>query len=326
VNRRVRAIAVLGLASALGLLMGRGAGSTFAAFRATTSNSADIFAAAPDWVAPTVSTTVIGKTAGGTPGFIRQGGTYNVYANVADAGNPPSGISTVAANVSAISAGQTVVALVAGSFSIGGVTYNYRSGSVTANAVLAAGSYTYSITSTDVVGNSRTQSGFTVTVDNTAPAGSDVQTANVGGGTVGHPELGDTMTITFTEPIDPNSVLATWTGASTNVVVRILNNNPDTVQVWNATNTVQLPVGTVNLANNAYVAALVTFGASGTPSTMVMSGSTITVTLGTASGATGTAGSNGTMTWPPTATLTDRAGNACSTATVTESGAADRDF
>lgn len=44
---------------------------------------------------------------------------------------------------------------------------------------------------------------------------------------------------------------------------------------------------------------------------MVMSGSTITITLGTPSGAVRTAAGNGTMTWTPTTSPYDRAGNAC---------------
>ena len=73
------------------------------------------------------------------------------------------------------------------------------------------------------------------------------------------------------------------------------------------------------------------FGATGTPSTMTMSGNSITITLGKQS-AVGlgvdatTAGANGTMSWGPSATATDRAGNAASTAAATESGAADKEF
>lgn len=324
---RVRAASVLVpvLLVALGLLVGAGSSLTFARFSAAASNPGDSFAAAADWVAPSASSTTIAKTAGGTPGYIRQGASYYVYANVADSGNPASGVSTVKANVSTISTGQTAVTLVAGSYTIGGAGYNYRTASVAANAILAAGTYTYSITSTDVAGNSGTQSGFTVTVDNTAPSGSDVQTAN-GGPTPGKAELGDTITYTFSEPIDPNSVLVGWTGASTNVVVRLNNSNPDSVQVWNAANTALLPLGTINLGDSGYVGANRTFGASGTPSTMVMTGSVITVKLGTASGTTSTVSAVSNMTWPPTATLTDRAGNPCSTATVNETGGPDIEF
>ena len=60
---------------------------------------------------------------------------------------------------------------------------------------------------------------------------------------------------------------------------------------------------------------------------MVQSGAAITVTLGTlSSGSVGTAGSTGAMSWSPSATATDLAGNACSTSAVTESGTADKEF
>src|SRR5437867_3571885 len=101
------AIAGITIAFVIGLLLGGGTGTTWAKFSATSSNSSDTFAAAADWVAPTVTATVIGKTVGGTPGYIHQGGTYYVYANVTDSGNPASGVSTVTANVSSITTGQT---------------------------------------------------------------------------------------------------------------------------------------------------------------------------------------------------------------------------
>lgn len=276
-----------------------------------------------DSVPPSVSSTVISKTAQYLPGFIRQGGTYYVYANVADGGCAPSGISTVTANVSTVTTGQSAVALASGSYAVGGVTYNYRSASVTANAVLAAGATAYTITSTDNATNSQTQSGYSVTVDNTAPTASDVQTAN-GGATVGKPEAGDSVTLTFSEVIDPQSVLAGWTGTATNVVVRITNNaGGDLLTIRNAANTAQLPLGSVNLIGTGYVTANRDFGATGTASSMVQSGTSITITLGTPSGATATQVAAGTMTYTPTATLTDRAGNTCQTTIANETGAAD---
>ena len=278
-----------------------------------------------DTVAPTVSSSVISKTTPYWPGYIRQGGTYYVYASVTDGGAVPSGVSTVTANVSTVSTGQTAVALVAGSYSVGGVSYNYRSASQTANAVLSAGSQSYTIAATDVAGNGGTTSGFSVTVDNTAPTGTNVQTTNAG--TAGRPEIGDTITLTFSEVIDPESVLSGWTGASTNVVVRITNNAAgDLVTLRNAANTAQLPLGQVNLVGTGYVAVNRDFGATGTPSTMVAAGNTIVITLGTASGAVLTQAGANTMTWVPVATATDRAGNACSATTATEATPLDLDF
>jgi hypothetical protein len=326
-GRRVAA-SILAIALA-GYLLGAGHDSAYALMADTETVPATLSTAAcfsADTLPPVVSATVISKTTPYLPGFIRQGGTYFVYANVTDAGCSPSGIATVTANVSTLTTGSTAVALAAGSFSVGGVTYNWRSASITANAVLAAGAKTYSITSTDNAANSQTQGGYTVTVDNTRPTGSTVQTAN-GSTTVGKPEAGDSVTYTFSEAIDPETVVAGWTGASTSVVVRIANNaGGDLLTIRNAANTVQLPLGSVNLVGTAYVTANRDFGATGTASTMVLSGATITITLGTPSAATGTQATTGTMAWTPTATVTDRAGNTCQTTVANETGAADVEF
>ena len=90
--------------------------------------------------------------------------------------------------------------------------------------------------------------------------------------------------------------------------------------VFDSGNTVQLSLGSVALGGN-YVTANRTF----TNSSMVMSGSTITITLGTASGAT-RRGANSTMVWTPAAGATDLAGNACIATAFNETGAADREF
>ncbi|HEX5592111.1 MAG TPA: hypothetical protein VFX35_02045 [Solirubrobacterales bacterium] len=302
--------------------------SVWGNFTGTAPNAGNTITAATDFRAPTVSATTLAKTGGGTVGQIKKGGTYYVYANVSDTGNPASGVSTVTANVSSITSGSTAVALSAGSFTAGGVSYGYRSASLTAGTSLAAGSYSYSLTTTDVAGNSRTQSGYSVVVDNTVPAGTDVQTPNVGT-TNGLAQAGDTISFSFSKAIDPNSILSGWSGASTNVVLRLNNGSGsanDTVTVFNATNATQLPLGSVNLGRADYTSASITFGATGTASTMAMSGNVVTVTLGTQSAAATTAAATGTMTWTPSASATDPAGNGTSTTAVTESGAADKDF
>ena len=276
----------------------------------------------PDTTPPVVASSVISKTTLYVPGFIRQGGAYFVYANVTDAG---SGVATVRANVSTVTTGQTNLALVAGSYSVGGVSYNYRSASVNANGTLTEGAKAYTITATDLATNSVTPGAFSVTVDNTRPTGTNVQTTNAG--TAGQPGIGDTITLTFSEQIDPQTVLAGWTGASTNVVVRITQAaGGDQVTIRNAANTAVLPLGTVNLVGTAYVTTTRDFGATGTASTMVQSGNAIIVTLGTPSGAVGTQATANNMVWTPSATATDRAGNTCQTTVTTEAVPLDVDF
>jgi hypothetical protein len=321
---RRRSVAI-GVLVAIAGFFGGGGLHTTAALLADAETVPGTFGTAacfPDASPPSVPRSVISKTTQYLAGSIRQGGTYYVYAEATDVG---CGLSTVRADASALTTGQTSVTLVAGAYTVGGVAYSYRSASLTANAVISEGSKAYSIRATDNAANVTTQP-FNVTVDNTAPTATNVQTAN-GGTIVGRPEIGDTVTLTFSQATDPDSVLAGWTGSSTSVVIRITNNGAgDQLTVRNAANAVQLPLGTVNLVGTAYVTATRDFGATGTASTMVASGTTIVLTLGTASGATGTQATGGTMVWTPSATATDAAGNACLTTNANESGALDVEF
>jgi len=321
-----RLAALLAILSLTGFVAGLGAGDSLALL--TDSESvAGVFttAASFDTVPPTVASSVVSKTVPYVPGYITQGGTYHIYANVTDGGASPSGVSTVTANTSSFDTGMTAVALVAGSYSIGGVAYNYRSAQQGANGTLAAGSYAYTVTATDVAGNSATQAGFSVTVDNTRPSGTDVQTTNAG--VAGQPGIGDTITYTFSEPIDPDSILTGWTGGSTSVVVRIAQNaGGDRVIIRTAANSAQLPFGTVNLVGLSYVTANRDFGASGTPSSMVIVGNAIVITLGTASGAVGTESVAAAMVWTPVTGAHDRAGLTCQTTAATEATPLDLDF
>jgi len=301
---------------------------TFAAFSSQASNSSAGLAADADWTPPSASASVIAKAAGGDAGYIRAGGTYYAYANVTDGGNPGSGVASVSADAGF---GALALGSAGGPWTVDGVSYNYRSAVQTLPGGTAAGTRPFTVSSTDLdtPANGQTQNGFSVVVDNTGATATDVQTAN-GGSIVGRPEQGDTVTFTYSEPVERVSILPGWTGATANVVVRVNQANPrDRLQVYDATNTSLLLLTNatgLNLDRNDYVTTNRTFGATGTPSTMVRSGNSITITLGTQSGAATTAGGNGTMQWTPSATVTDRAGNPTSTTAVNETGAADPEF
>ena len=305
-----------------------GVGVTYAAFSNTTSNPGSVVTAQPDWKAPTVSATTIKKTTGYLTGYVRQGGTYNVYANVSEpASNPAAGIASVDADVATVTAGQTAVALTTagGPWTVEGVSYNYRSAQLTADNPLAAGGKTWSLTSTDAAlptANTTNSAGLTATVDNTGATASNIATTN--SGTARRPTIGDTITFTTSEQIDPESILADWTGASTDVTVRVNQaGGSDTLQIWNTANGAQLPLGTVTLGRTDYVTATATFGPStaATKSTMVQSGNAITVTLGTMTAGTATtAGGGGNMSWAPSATSYNAAGVATSTTAFAQTG------
>lgn len=275
-----------------------------------------------DTLPPVVSAAVIQKATGGIPGYVAQGGTYRVYASIID---PGSAITAATANVSTVTTGATASALTAGSWTISGVTYNYRSVLVTASNPLAAGSKAFTITATDSFAHTATTGGFSVIVDSTRPTATSLITANKAGGTAGLAETGDSITYVFSEPMEPESILAGWTGTGTAVTLRLLNANGgggDRVQIWNAANTAQLPFGTVRLGSTGYTTTSINF----TNSTMTISGSSITVVLGTPSGAGTTAVVSSNTRWNPSTTATDWAGNTCQNTAVNEPVPVDPEF
>jgi hypothetical protein len=309
-------VAALALASAT-------VGVTQGAFAGQTSNGGNIITAMPDFRGPTVARVAIGKNTGGVPvgatGFLRPSATYRIYAQVTDVGTPPSGTATVIANVANVTAGQTAVALTAGSFTAGGQTYNYRSAVLTSGA-LSNGPKSYSVTATDAAANVTLANG-TATIDNVAPAPTNISAS---GGTAGRPEAGDVLTLTTNDTLDTFSLLANWTGAATTVQVRFVNNaGADRLQVWNSAGTTQVPFGTIALGRTDFTTGTLSFNGS----TMSQSNGVITVTLGAPIvGTVTTVGGTGTMVWTPSATATDRAGNAMSTAAYNEPAPLDRDF
>ena len=294
------------------------AGWVLAGFNSTSDTRGD-FSSAPDWTAPSAARSVVGKSEGGETGYVRQNVSAYGYAQVDDTGNPASGVASVNGDASF---GSSPFA--AGSYTAGGASFNYRTALVAVGAQ-TEGTKSYAVVMRDSAGNSRTQN-FNFIVDNTVPSAADVQAANKTGGIQSRPEILDTVTLTYSEPIDPHSIVPNWTGAAMDVVVRINNASPDSLLVFNSTNTAQLPLGSVNLGRTDYVTANITFGATGTRSRMQRSGNAIILTLGTGSGTATTAAGTGTLAWTPSTTPFDRAGNR-STATVrSELGTADRDF
>jgi hypothetical protein len=325
----------LGLLLAVGLVAAMPA--ALAAFTSSSSASGSV-TAAPDWTGPTASASVIAKQTGYLAGAIKPGGVYYIYANATDNGNPAAGISTVRADVNNVTATQTNVTMTAGSYSINGVSYAYRSSStLTAGAGLTPGSKTFTINSTDVLGYPGAQS-FSVTVDNTAPSASDIQTANKVGGTSGLAESGDTITFTYSEQIDPQSILAGWTGASTSVNVHLQDGGcvlnllvklcaDDSFEVYNGASPLAT-LGPVDLKDPDYIGGGLLGGVSDAvyASTMVQSGASIVITLGTRSGSSPDSGNSTTMEWDSATSPYDGAGNAATGNVRTETGAGDKEF
>ncbi|HKG37716.1 MAG TPA: signal peptidase I [Conexibacter sp.] len=316
VGRVVGHVPLLGrLLRPLGALPG-----TVSDFTATAANSGNAFAAAT--VAPDVTAAVIRKSAGGTVGYVKRSGTFYVYANATD----DQAVSSVRATLTNVTGSSTAVTLTAGSFTAGGVSYGYRSALLTASSSLTAGAKSFTVTATDAASLTDTFTG-SVTADITASAASTVTTTNRTGGTSGRAEQGDSATVTFSEAIEPESILAGWDGAARTVQAAIVDGGAsnDVLRIYDSGTfdvARYLPIGTFELGRTDFLSGSYSvFGlssAAGTPSTMTLSGRTLTIVLGSLdSGSAPSASANASERYTPVATLTDLAGNASGTTAIT---------
>ena len=281
-------------------------GST-ATFTASATNAAS-FATAADWVAPAPTLVVPAD------GELTNDGTPDLSGA---AGNASGDSSTVTVRIYAGSSatGSPVQTLTP--------TRTGTSWSATA-ATLSSGTYTATASQSDASGNTGTSAPHTFTVDTVAPTATDIAAAN-GGSTAGKAEAGDVITFTFSEPIDPATVLVGWDGTSNAVQVRITAGvlAPDPFTVLDSGGGTGVHLGTVQ-TNGDYVTTNAVFDA-----TMVRSAdrASVVVTLGAKQSgimALLAAGAQN-MTWTVDNAVEDLAGNAVTTVSVTES-ASDVDF
>jgi hypothetical protein len=168
--------------------------------------------------------TVIAATTGTSPqGFVKQGGTYRVYANASDL---PSGagnfsgvdLSTLVANVSTVTTGQTAVALTACGTCGPGSAYAYQSAQLTANAVLSEGNKLYSVSGSDNLGTSASSSGANVQVDNTGPSLATVIAATTGTSPQGFVKQGGTYRV-YANASDLPAAAGTFSGLNASTLV-----------------------------------------------------------------------------------------------------------
>jgi hypothetical protein len=153
--------------------------------------------------------------------------------------------------------------------------------------------------------------------DVVAPTASDISGAN--GGTAGRLDAsGDVLTYTFSEPMAPSSIRTGWSGSATTVTATIVAGDTITVSGVAA-------LGSVSTGGAGYVLSVPLVGntVSCPSSTVAMSGSAVTLTLGACAPLTLLnplpAGAT-TFAWTPSATATDRAGNAMSATARSEVG------
>jgi hypothetical protein len=250
------------------------------------------------------------------------GGVGSAYINSSNA-------ASVTANVTLAASSETTdivhLTLTDGTTTITPATKTGTSGSGTvtwtaiSTAALNQGAITLTAWVTASTGEQSPNTTNSYTKDTVAPTAADIQATNKTGGTGGRMETGDPITYTFSEQMNPASLLTGWTGSSTSVTVSVTNNSStgDSFAVTSAN------YGTVSTTAD-YVSASITW----TGCSMTQTGATVTITLGTTTGGTNlkTNSTAKNMSWAPSATATDLAGNPMSTTSRTETGAFDIDF
>jgi hypothetical protein len=171
------------------------------------------YSVAVDATGPTISGVAVANTTTNAAGWLRKSGAYIVYATASD----PSGVSSVKANVTTLTSGQTALALSActTSCTVGGVTYGYKSASKTAGSTLAAGAVSFTVTATDGVSNTATANG-SGTVDNTAPTASSEAIAPTATSVPGYIAQGATYMV-YTNASDATSGVYSVTASVKNV-------------------------------------------------------------------------------------------------------------
>ncbi len=253
----------------------------------------------------------------GAVGTIFQGRQYYVYAQVDDQGNPPSGTRTVTADVSSFSGGSTIATLTPGSYSVASVTYNFRSPTQTASLILGPGEKPYTLTMTDALGQSATQT-YNGKIG-TVCAASSFSTAN-GRNQGKKVDRDDVISYAFTTPIDTRSIISYWTGGGVGVTVLLTDRGSnDALTILNQSTGQATPLGTVTMQGNF---ALGDVRLAGT--ILLQRNDTVVVEVGDLYGGTGlplTVNSKTAMTWSPAAGITDTNGYPCATTSVTQPNA-----
>lgn len=278
-----------------------------ATFTAGAINAAS-FATAGDWIAPVV--TLVSPA----EGALTNDGTPSL-SGAAGAATGDSTTVTVRIYAGASATGTPVQTLTP--------TRTGGTWSTTA-ATLTSGTYTAQASQSDASDNTGTSAAHTFTVDTIAPTATNIAAAN-GGAAAGKVDAGDVITFSYSEPINPATVVAGWSGASTAVQVRVtagfLAPDPFTVRDGSGGTTVHL--GTVQ-SNGDYVTSTATFAATMVRSADRMS---VVVTLGTLQSGLVSLLAVGAqnMTWTVDGAVTDLAGNAVTTTSLTES-VSDVDF
>ncbi len=262
-------------------------------------------AAAPTGVSCTNCTTF------GATKYINNAGKLSVNLQVTLAA---SSLSTDTVHLTLTDSGSTTVTATTQAATAGAGTVTF---SGISTSTLVDGNITATAWVTTDTSDSSLSATTTLVRDIVAPTATDIFGTN--GGTLKKIDTagGDTLVYSFSEPIDPASIQAGWSGASTTVNPSIAGG--DTI-------TAAAALGTVGTGGAGYVATGSTVTCSTT--TMVMSGSTITLNLNNClpTNKLKTITTTTTFVWTPSAAATDQAGNPMSTTARSEVGGPKANF
>jgi hypothetical protein len=252
-----------------------------------------------------------GQCTGNVTGF--ASGTTGAYAGYIDLGSTSfvSANATIASSTLIFDATTNNIQLTLGTTVSGGGTL----GTVTtATGTYYPDSAIQSSTGVAVSGSVTASNIFTVLQPTAAVIASGTTAPN------GTPGSGDTIVYTFSQQMDPNSILSGWNGASTNVEACFTraSSTASTALAVATTSacTTAVNLGSVNLGEGSphYITNGTTVGLTATMSMATVSNeSVVTVTL-TATSSSFTAHTGNTVwTWTPSASAADLAGNPLST-------------
>jgi hypothetical protein len=258
---------------------------TSSSFTDTTGTQGNTVSAAADWTGPSLDDVVVQKAEGGATGKIRPGGRFYVYANAIDSGSPAAGVQSVTAAVSSVATTSSAT-LVAGSWSVAGTAYGYRSAQLTAKSWVSAGAHQLTISAVDAAGNPPTSAPVALEVAGGAFAGADVTTTDRRGNT-GLAQTDDELAFVYDRAPEPDSLVAGWDGTPTTVKVLLvdgalygMSGSTDLIAPVSASGDL-LGLGYVVLNGDyVYKNSTVTFSGS----ELTLDGATVTVTLGSQSG------------------------------------------
>jgi hypothetical protein len=290
-------------------------GATTSSFSATTGTSGNTISASSDWTPPSVTGVTVQKSLGGVVDKIRPGTTFYVYANVSDIGS-----GTVTASVSNIATVSSAT-MTAGSYSVNGTSYNFRTAQLTAKSTLTTTTYSLSVTANDGVNTPSTVSDTVASSTATfSPSGLSSTNVNY----AGKPWSGDKFTMTYSSTPDPGAVFEGWDGTARSVTVTLAD--------YQAAGTPSDAIGITNADGSTTDLGYVTIGGdyidawqvvSFTNSSVVLSGNSFIVTLGTPNSTSvlNTDSNARTMTWTSTYSMFNQWGATASSVSRNSSNA-----